>query len=168
MFRYITSLFITIVLLSCGQKRNDTSFDKIVFHTSSCFGFCPVYHMEIDKNKNVLLYSQAVYKDNHSFDLDSNKTGYFTGLAIDTTFEKLSSEVAKIGIDTLNFKDVLCCDGSVTTIIIYYNGKRKFLQSMVPPAKARKLISTLYDICETSKVKRTSEKFIIESEKASR
>jgi hypothetical protein len=165
MFRQILTFFISMVLISCGQNHNKANFDKIVFHTSMCFGFCPVYHLEIDKDKKILLYSERVYKDNNSFDLDSNKVGYFKGLVNDTTFEKLTNEIKAIGIDTIQFNGITCCDGSVKTIIFYNNGKRTFLQSMVPPKKVQKLISILYNICETSNVKQTDAKFVIESPK---
>jgi len=153
-------LFIVFAFILIGCNSDNPSFDKVIFHTSMCFGNCPVYHLELDKNKNVKLYTELTYGKN--WEVDSSKMGYFEGLVSETTFEKLSFIIKTIGIDTLHFNNVLCCDGSVYTIIVYHNGKRKFLQSMTPPIKARELIMNLYEVCRKSNLKRTNKKFKIE------
>lgn len=171
MKRIIIITSIISILFGCGQSDKNVKLDKIIFHTSMCFGTCPTYHLQVDNNREIKLYAEQVYKnpqDFGSFETDTTKTGYFVGIVADTTFRKLTNELSNIGLDTLEFDGASCCDGSLITIIIYYNGKRKFLKSMFPPDKANKLIGTLYDICETSKLTRTTEKFKIEDEKASR
>lgn len=164
----------TILLSSCASTNNPSTpeantpppapFEKIMFHTSQCFGACPVYHLEVDGNKNVKLFAEEIFArggDMHA--RDSSKMGYFKGKADDAAFNKLVHEIETIGIDTLNFGDAHCCDGSLVTIIVYRNGKRKFMESMFPPERTKSLIAALYDICEKSKLERTEEKFTIES-----
>lgn len=168
-------LTILILLIGCGQmdnkqKEKKHSFEKIIFHTTGCFGTCPTYHLQLDSNKQIKLFAETVYKDDKDFpfEKDTVKTGYFNGVADDSTFTLLDTEIKNIGLDTLEFDGVSCCDGSLVTIIVYYDGKRKFLKSMFPPDRARKLIGILYDICEKSILTRTTQKFEIENEKASR
>ncbi|MDQ3110041.1 MAG: DUF6438 domain-containing protein [Bacteroidota bacterium] len=158
------------MFFGCAAKNKSTTpevnvpapFEKIIFHTSMCFGTCPVYHMEVDGNKNVKLHAETIFARGVGIQRDSSKIGYFKGTANDTAFDDLTHEIQTLGIDTLNFGNARCCDGSLITIIVYHDGKRKFMQSMFPPARTRNLISALYAICEKSKLEKTEEKFIIE------
>lgn len=150
-------------LNQCNQGSK-LKLEKIIFHTSECFGVCPTYHLEVDGDKSLKLYAERVYKKDKGFSMetDTARTGYFTGSVQDTTFQKLMNELETIGLDSLEFDGRSCCDGSLKTIIVYYNGKRKFLRSMFPPDKADQLIAILYEISETSPLQRTGEKFEIE------
>ncbi len=164
MAKFFTLLALTITVIGYGQSKKTFQLEKIIFHTSMCYGYCPSYHLQVDKDKKINLFAEQVYKNvrYQSYEPDTTKTGYFTGIVADTTFNKLTNELQKIGLDSLEFDGATCCDGSIKTIIVYYNGKRKYLKSMFPPVKAGKLISILYEICETSKLQRTDERFKIE------
>lgn len=165
MKKILLSLIVLISTTSCFKSDKSIAFEKIIFHTSMCFGTCPTYHLEVDEAKNMKLYSETVFSDKKgafNYDLDQEKMGYFVGKVSDTTFIKLKNELNTIGLDSLNFDGSNCCDGSLKTIIIYYNGKRKYLKAMFPPEKADKLIYILKDICETPNLKRTNLKFDIE------
>lgn len=164
----------TALLFGCASNNNPKTpetpapppapFEKIMFHTSQCFGTCPVYHLEVDGNKNVKLFAEQMYaRGGKMHERDSSKMGYFKGKADDAAFNKLVHEIETIGIDTLNFGDAHCCDGSLITIIVYRRGKRKFMESMFPPERTKDLIAALYEICENSKLEKTEEKFTIES-----
>lgn len=164
---FILSLFLPAFLMA--QVGNDFKFEKIIFHTTECYGFCSVYHLEIDSNKNAKLFSETVYKSNGkgAYRKDSSKVGYFQGRIADTTFNKLVNEIQTIGIDSLTFDGANCCDAPIKTIIIYYNNKRKYLRSMFPPNKARRLVSLLYEICGVNGFRKINGKFEIEAEKES-
>jgi hypothetical protein len=142
----------------------DTSikFDKIIFHTTECFGTCPVYHLEVDKSKNVKLNSQIVYNPITGFQSDTASQGYFMGRLSDTTFEKLIKALGTCNLRTLKMKNALCCDGSIKTIIVYFNGQRKYFKTMFPPMIANEVVKTLFDICEKGGLKKTADKFKIE------
>ena len=137
------------------------TFEKIIFHTTGCEGTCPTYHLSVDKDKKIELYSEIVYKAS-GFNLDKAKIGYFKGSVSDTTFAKLLHELKNIGLDTLNFGDTKGYDGPIKTIIIYYNGKRKFFKAMFHSKNSNKLIQTLYEICRASDTKKVKRKFEIE------
>lgn len=159
---------IVLVFWGCTKTNQKVKLEKIIFHTSSCFGSCPVYHLQIDNNKQIKLHAERVYKEPSDFgyfELDSSKMGYFTGSISDTVFNKLIEELSSIGLDTLVFDGVDCCDGSVITMIVYYNdGKRKFLKSMFPPTHTNQVIETLHNICEKSTLTRTPQSFSLEKE----
>lgn len=168
----ILSLLILLPFLASHEARPDkeyvpqVSFEKIIFHTTECNGACAVYHLQVDADKSLKLFAEKVYKIDKSISLayDSAKTGYFTGMVNDTLFAYLEHELKTIELESLEFNGASCCDGSLITIIVYYNGKRKLLKSMFPPAKAHKLIGILYDICGKSTLTKKTGKFVIENE----
>lgn len=171
MNKILLILLLSLLFSNCGEsykyKTEPTSaFEKIIFHTSECFGTCPTYHLEIDSDKRVKLYAEKVYKDKigRSYEIDSTKVGYFTGFAKDSIFLALNKETKSIGLENIEFDGVSCCDGSLKTIIVYYDGKKKILQSMFPPEEANNLIKILYEICDKSELERTT-KFTIENYK---
>ncbi|MBX3252721.1 MAG: hypothetical protein KF862_01170 [Chitinophagaceae bacterium] len=142
----------------------DTSikFEKIVFHTTECFGTCPVYHLQVDNSKQVKLNAQVVYTPRSGYQTDTASQGYFTGQLSDTAFEKLIKAVQTFNLRTLKMNNALCCDGSINTIIVYFNGQRKYFKTMFPPTIANELIRTLYDICNEGGLTKTNEKFKVE------
>jgi hypothetical protein len=154
-----TTLFILLFgsfFLSCNKKP---AFDKIIFHTTGCFGSCPTYYLELDQDKKVKLFAAHIFKG-EPFNIAD--TGHFAGSADDKTFKVLSTIIDTIGVDTLKFNGSTGSDGSLYTIIIYRNGKRMYLQSMFPPSKASPLIFALYDICTKSELARSTKPFSIE------
>ena len=52
----ILYLIIPFILFSCASKKNDKGFEKIILHTSKCFGTCPEYHLELNQKKEIKLY----------------------------------------------------------------------------------------------------------------
>lgn len=142
----------------------DTSikFEKIIFHTTECFGTCPVYHLQVDNSKQIKLNAQVVYKPRSGYQTDTASQGYFKGQLSDTTFGKLIKAIQSCNLRTLKMSNALCCDGSVSTIIIYFNGQRKYFKTMFPPTIANELIKTLYGICEEGGLVKSFGKFKIE------
>lgn len=144
----------------------DTSihFEKIKFHTTHCYGHCPIYHLEIDSSGNVRLHREMAYHEikEGKYEVDSTAIGYYQGKLDQNTLSELVSAIQTCNLNTLEFDGADCCDGSIQTIIIYYNGRRKFLQSMFPPRMASRLIMKLLEISEKKDLKKIDEKFQIE------
>lgn len=150
-----------LALLSCKSAKEDFRFEKIMYHSGPCFGFCPSYHMQIDNNKTVLLKGDSTYNKRRGGG-DDSRAGYFIGKVADTSYQKLVAELSKIGLDTLKFRGPNCCDAAMKTIIVYYNGKRRYLHAMFPPDHAHGLISTLNGIYSRNKFEPTQQRFEIE------
>jgi uncharacterized protein DUF6438 len=148
------------------QNAIDTSiqFSKLFFHTSSCLGNCPVYHLEIDSNKQVKLFTEQVFIfDSNGVQIqDTTKQGYFSGILNDTSYNKLIKEIQSCNLKTLTLKKIEGRDGSTITIIVYFNSERKYFQSMFPPEILDSLIHTLSKICESNNFHKTNEKFELE------
>lgn len=136
--------------------------EKVIFHTTECFGRCNVYHLQVDSSRFIKLHRQLVYSEIIGAPMDTTIEGYFTGQLNDTSFQKLIKAIQTCNIRTLKMNNTLCCDGSVSTIIVYFNGQRKYYKTMFPPTIANELIGTLYKICEIDGLTRISDKFKIE------
>ena len=121
-------------------------FEKIVFKSSKFLGF-PIYHLQIDKSKLLLLHSPD---------------GYFTKKLSDTSFQKILNAIQTCNLRTLRMSNELCCDGPLTTIIVYFNGKRKYFKTMFPPKIVGTLIQALFDVCEEDDLRKTSDSFKLE------
>lgn len=158
-------ILLIFTILSCKSEK--PKFEKIVFHSSICFGNCDAYHLEIKRDTAVRIYGETVYEHTDKIDYldDVERQGYFTGKAKSSDFKKLDSIIQNIGIDTLKFADANGSDASVYTIIVYYNNKKVLLKSMNPPEQAYDLIRVLSSICRNSDVRRTYEVFELEEQK---
>ncbi len=160
----------TKVLENLTSNDKTVKLEKIIFHTTGCWGYCPTYHLQIDSTRNIDLYSESVYLQKEGFRSiqDSTKIGYFNGKLPKTKYDNLIVILESMGLDTLKSNEATCCDGSIITLIIYYNGRRMYIHSMFPGEIFESIILSLYDICEKSKLQRIDQHFEIEGEKASR
>ena len=147
-------------------------FEKIVFHTTDCFGECNVYHLEVDSSKLFRLQAAVVY-DYDGFIPHKRKSkleGYFTGQLTDTLYRKLTHALQTCNLTTLKMKPDACCDTlpaefrekPTITIIAYFNGRRKYFKTTYPPSIVHNLIVALYDVCIYGKGTRQKQKFKIE------
>lgn len=140
-------------------------FDKITFHSTRCYGHCPIYHLEVLKDGTTRLHREEVYKkdENGLYLLDPLSIGYYTGKISKNKLKELKHHIQTCNLDRLTFNEILCCDGSIETIIAEYNGKRKYLVDMFPPRIASNLIGHLYLICEESALKKTDTIFELDN-----
>lgn len=160
----IFTLILTTLLLSCSSKKDAVNFEKIVFHTSPCFGNCPIINMQVSKDKSVLL-SRIENSRTPKVAASENTAGlpqyeYFKGNVSNKLYNELLTELAKT--DTVKFNGPNCCDAPMKSIIAYYNGKRRHIETMFPPKEAEKLIEILYQISKTEGLVKTTDRFEIE------
>lgn len=156
-----------MLYLNSAVPQTEVKFEKIIFHTSFCNGNCPVYHLEVDKDSSYKLYAETIFDNNAGrlFVRDTSKIGYYRGKVGVENYSELINVLNTVGLNDLAFDNVTCCDASVKEIIVYYNGKRKSLISMSPPATARNLILLLYKICDEGLNGQKTTPFEIEREK---
>jgi hypothetical protein len=140
-------------------RDGSIKFDKIVFHTTSCFGDCPIIHMEIHPQKHVYINGVFPIITN-----EKDSDGYFTGLLTDSMYSELIQALQTCNLRTLTFPRQRGFDGSTVTLIIYYNGERKYLCSMFPPVIANKLIDYLYSVKGRTSLIRTNEECKLEDQ----
>lgn len=135
---------LAILMFSCKSARVNKGFEltKIVYHTTRCFGWCPVIDMQLDSNKT-LIVNRMVFPQGKGAKADSAASGMFTGKVSQPVYDSLVSLLVKMNIDSLKFPNTFCCDAPVVTLIVHHNGKRVYLKSMFPPEEVRGLIDIL-------------------------
>ena len=155
------ALMAMVILFSCKSQpvgnvkpAEDFKLSKLVYHVSRCNGTCPSIDLEIDSNKAVYV-NREFYKTKS--DIDSANSGRFKGTLTQEQDIQLMETLKKSNLDSLGFAPVGITDVSETTIIIYYNGKRKYLKSARPPAAANDLITLLKSIGGDKGLQRTDE-----------
>ena len=158
-----TTVFVSALLLSGKKQQPKDSplkpivFEKIIYHTTQCFGDCPIIDLEVDSNYDVYL-CRFIYANTQ----DSAKSGFFKGKIDPHTYFNLTATIISSDYEHLKFPATFCCDAPIQTIIIYANGKRTRLSSMTAPEEARKLIDSLYNLAVEIDIPRTNEKINIE------
>lgn len=112
--------------------------------------------MEIDSDLTVLL-SRDILDE-----MDKTPSGNFKGKIDLSTYGKLLNILASSNYKALKFPPIFCCDGGLTTIIIYSEGKRTKLSSMFPPRTADKLITFLYHLAMNLNLPPTTDEIKLE------
>lgn len=130
------------------------AFEKLVFRTTDCLGECPVINFQLDKDRNIM-YSGYSYKD-------STLTGDFSGTISEQDMDKLLQQLKNCQLQTLRWRRWRCCDAPIVTLIIYFNGQRKYLQSMVMPRISDDLVDFLYGLVPRATLTPRKEKFEFE------
>ena len=158
---FSVALIAAVILFSCKSQSagntkpaDDFKLSKLVYHASRCNGSCPSIDLEIDSSKAVYV-NREFYKTKS--EMDSANSGRFKGTLTQEQDIKLMEVLKKSNLDSLEFAPVGITDVSETTIIIYYNGKRKYLKSARPPAAANDLITLLKLIAGDKGLQRTDE-----------
>jgi hypothetical protein len=158
---FSSALIAAVVLFSCksqpagsAKPADEFKFSKIVYHLSRCNGTCPSMDLEIDSTKS-LYVSREFYKTKS--EVDSANSGRFKGVLSPEQNKQLIEVLKKSNLDSLEFAPVGIADVPETTIIIYYNGKRKYLKSERPSANANELITLLKSIGNDKGLARTTE-----------
>lgn len=135
------------------------SFEKIVFHTTDCFGTCPVFHLEIDSAGRFRQHTEILYRQASR---DSTQEGYFIGKMRDSTYQNLIAAIRTSHLRQLTSDEMLCCDAPIVTIILYANGQHTSFRAMFPPIVAQDLVNVLYQIAREQTGTRTSIPFVLE------
>lgn len=167
----LTDSFLTIAPISEKAKQfynNETTrfirkeylvdrsikFQKIVFHTYACYGECPILNIQVDSSRHILWEGEEAG--------NQRLHGQFKGVVSNSTYDSLVSLLQNCNLRQLEFNPVLCCDLPLITLIIYYNGQRKYLQSIYPSPLAEDFIHFMYDIDKRVSLTKTDDKFELE------
>jgi hypothetical protein len=144
---------------SSASRQEPLVLEKVIFHTGQCYGTCPQIDMEIDSNYNVMLKRNLYTKKGV---LDLRRSGSFKGKVSPKTYFNLFATLVKSDYSNLKFPVNFCCDGAIITIIVYANGKRTYLSSMLPPKEARTLIDFLENLGTGLDLPSTKEEINVE------
>lgn len=159
-------LIIPFILTSCASKKDDTKFEKIIFHTSKCFGTCPEYHLELNQKREIKLHIEKIYNKRT---LDTLKIGYYRGKLDDETYSELKSIIEKIDLKKsgiiepiLEQNTITLKEGTQLSLILYIKNQRKPMIYIYPEGHCNILISFIYKVSNLEYLTKTSEKLQIE------
>ncbi len=154
-------------IVSCASKKNEGKFEKIIFHTSKCFGTCPEYHLELNQKKEIKLYVEKAYQKRK---IDTVKIGYYKGKLDNETYSEFISLIEKIDIEKSGIIEpkqepntIILKEGSQLSLILYTNKQRKPIIYIYPAGHWEKLMNFVYKIANDDKLIKTKEKLEIES-----
>ena len=157
--RYTFLVLLTFSTMISRAQGVQPKLQKIIFHSSACFGSCPKIDLQLDSNLH-LYVNRQFYKGKAT--PVKEYSGSFTGTINSAEYQQLKDILKRADYNNLNFPDVTCCDGPIKTVIIYADGKRKYLKSMTPPAEANELINWLTSLGVRKNLATTAENKPIE------
>lgn len=103
----------------------ENRFEKIIFHTSKCFGTCPEYHLELGKNKEIKLYVEKAYQKRK---IDTVKIGYDRGNLDDETYIEFMKLLEKIDLEKSGIIEskhdpniIVFKEGPQLSLILYFD-----------------------------------------------
>lgn len=136
-----------------AQQKENFKFTKLVYHASRCNGSCPQISLIIERNRKIVVRREMFKTKSQA---DERYSGQFKGRLSPAIFNEIILQLKAAQLDSLKFPDVDCCDGSIKTLIVYYNGQRRYFKSMMPPETVQPLFEMLSSIAIDKKLKRTA------------
>lgn len=149
-------LLLSITLSYNAKASNKMDFFKVIFHSTRCNGACPSIALEIDSSGNVYV-NRTYYKTKSEVDLPYS--GKFKGRLAADKYQQLLEALKACDFDTLSSREIKYMDISVKMLIVYYNGKRKYLKwTGNPILGTENLINILLYWAHNKELDRTNEK----------
>lgn len=141
--KYIFCLLAFLGLVSCSTSQV-SKYSKIEYEVGPCFGFCPVYKITIDGNRNAVLeaehfnFSKGGSKD----DFSKPREGTFKATISQDDYQKLVSMIDSADVKSLkdSYIDERIMDASKSDLRIFFtDGSKKSIQ-LSAGEKPQKLI----------------------------
>ncbi|WP_298393510.1 DUF6438 domain-containing protein [Flavobacterium sp.] len=158
---------VALLIIGCASKKKEPQFDKVIFHTSKCFGTCPEYHLEINDNKEIKLFIEKAYIKRT---LDTSKIGYYKGKLGNETYDELTNLIKTIDLQKSGIIEpkqepntITNNEGTQLSVLLYNNKKRKPIIYIYPAGHWRKLMKFVYEVAADDKLIKTTEKLNIEA-----
>ena len=158
--KYLFSLIIFFGLMSCTTSQV-SKYSKIEYEVGPCFGFCPVFKITIDSNRNAILeaehfnFSEGGSKD----DLNKPREGTFQSVISKEDYQKLITLTDAADVKTLkdSYIDKRIMDASKSNLRVFFADGTKKDIALSAGEKPEKLVA-LYTFITELKKNQTWEK----------
>lgn len=158
--KYLLSLLIFLGLMSCTTSQV-SKYSKIEYEVGPCFGFCPVFKITIDADRNAILeaehfnFTEGGSKD----DLNKPREGTFKSVITTEDYQKLIALADAADVKTLkdSYIDKRIMDASKTNLRVFFSDGTKKDIAMSAGEKPEKL-KALYTFINELKQKQKWEK----------
>lgn len=155
--KYLLSLLVLFGIISCttSQTPQSLKYSKIEYEVGPCFGFCPVYKITIDADRNAILeaehfnFSQGEGKG----DLDKPREGTFKSTIGKADYDKLVALTNDANVKTLkdSYIDKRIMDASKSNLRVFFSDGTKKDIAMSAGEKPEKLKALYTYIIELKK-----------------
>lgn len=124
--KYLFSLLVLFGLSACTTSQTQTSkYSKIEYEVGPCFGFCPIYKITIDDNRNAVLEAEHFNfsESEGRGDFDKPREGTFESTISKEDYDKLIALTDAANVKTLkdSYIDERIMDASKTNLRIYFS-----------------------------------------------
>ena len=152
--KYLFSLVLFLGLMSCTTSQV-SKYSKIEYEVGPCFGFCPIFKITIDSDRNAVLeaehfnFSQGEGRG----DLDKPREGTFKSIISKEDYQKLVALTDDANVKTLkdSYIDKRIMDASKSNLRIYFSDGTKKDIALSTGEKPEKLVALYTFINELKK-----------------
>ena len=158
--KYLLSLLVLIGVMSCSTSQ-PSKYSKIEYEVGPCFGFCPVYKITIDADRNAILEAEHFNfsEGEGKGDFDKPREGTFKSTVSKEDYDKLIALTNDADVKNLkdSYIDKRIMDASKTNLRIYFSDGTKKDIAMSAGEKPEKL-KALYTYISELKQKQNWQK----------
>lgn len=144
--KYIISLLAFVTVLSCTTSQT-SKYSKIEYEVGPCFGFCPIYKLTVNSDRNAVLEAEHFNfsEGEGKGDLDKSREGTFTSTISKEDYEKLIilTDAADIKALKDSYIDKRIMDASKSELSIYFSDSTKKTIQISAGEKPQKLVDLL-------------------------
>ncbi|WP_028122042.1 DUF6438 domain-containing protein [Epilithonimonas tenax] len=152
--KYLLSLVMILGLMSCTTSQV-SKYSKIEYEVGPCFGFCPIFKMTIDSERNAVLeaehynFSQGEGRS----DLDKPREGTFKSVINAEDYQKLTLLTDAANVKTLkdSYIDKRIMDASKSHLRIFFSDGSKKDIAISAGEKPEKLVALYTYMTELKK-----------------
>ncbi len=126
-------------------------FEKLLFHSTRCYGMCPVLTLMLDSSKQV----EFIGKQN------AVKQGFYTAKLSKKLYHELLQILSISELDKLINTEQAYIDAPAHAMEIYYNGKMKYIRATDFPIMGQLLLEYLNAIPKKLELRASEQPFQI-------
>jgi len=141
-----------------NNTAKQLQFNRLVYHTSFCFGSCPKIDMLIDSAGNISLRRETISVKS----MGKPGLNMYKGQLTNTQYDSVINLLAQVNYKSLVWDDVTCCDGVITTLIVYAGSDKKYLKSMLPSQESQPLLNYLHTLGLKTDLPKTGDEIELE------
>ena len=104
--KYFLSLLTFLLITSCNSQKNMNNYTTIEYEAGACFGFCPIYKMTINSDRNAILDAERFNftTGNSKDDFSKPREGTFKAVIKEADYKKLVKLLKEINPKELKSK----------------------------------------------------------------
>ena len=102
--KYLLSAFALLLIFSCTTQKTNSKFSTIEYEAGACFGFCPIFKMTIDTDRNAVLEAEHFNftKGNSKDEFSKPREGTFKTTIKQEDYDKLVTLLNQLDPKSLN------------------------------------------------------------------